>query len=141
MFLVLSFEGLKNSFLPWIDSTAEPNLYIRFKEDWYSSTILHEFSSFKFIIGAAAMEQLTVVLRFSQQPNTVGSIKLWNTKTTFKLAYVEWCCFKAILLLKYRMSHETWQLVNSLECRLPYVLLLFDTKENDKKYYTAVILK
>ena len=40
----------------------------------------------------------------------------------------------------YRVSHETWQLVNSLGCHLPYFFWLFDTKENDNKYYTAVIL-
>ena len=26
-------------------------------------------------------------------------------------------------LLCYRVSHETWQLVNSFECRLPYIVL------------------
>ena len=31
---------------------------------------------------------------------------------------------------RYRVSHETWQLVNSFECLLPYSLL-FDTKDNN----------
>ena len=28
-----------------------------------------------------------------------------------------------IFIFKYRVSHETWQLVNSFECRLPYTVL------------------
>ena len=38
----------------------------------------------------------------------------------------------------YRVSHETWQLVNSLKCLLPWLIKLFDAKENNKKYYIIV---
>ena len=47
---------------------------------------------------------------------------------------------KGNLLSSYRVSHETWHLVNSLKCLLPSFFKLFDTKENNKKYYMAVIL-
>ena len=40
---------------------------------------------------------------------------------------------------KYRVSHETWQLVNSLKCLLPYYVKLFVAKENNK-YFMAFIL-
>ena len=28
-----------------------------------------------------------------------------------------------LVFVKYRVSHETWQLINSFECRLPYAVL------------------
>ena len=41
--------------------------------------------------------------------------------------------------LLYRVSHETWQLVNSLECLFPWFVKLFDTKDQ-LKYYMGVML-
>ena len=38
---------------------------------------------------------------------------------------------------KYRVSHETWQLVNDLKCLLPKFFKLFDTKENNEKFDMA----
>ena len=34
-------------------------------------------------------------------------------------------------MLTYRVSHETWQMVNSLECLLPKFVKLFDTEDNN----------
>ena len=34
-------------------------------------------------------------------------------------------------MLTYRVSHETWQMVNSLECLLPKFVKLFNIKDNN----------
>ena len=38
-----------------------------------------------------------------------------------------------IINFRYRVFHETWQLVNSFKCLLPWFVKLFDIKENNKK--------
>ena len=43
-------------------------------------------------------------------------------------------------MFKYRLSYETWQLLNILKCLLPELVKLFDTKENIicKFYYSKI---
>ena len=47
--------------------------------------------------------------------------------------------------MRYRVSHETWQLVCCLECLLPLCVKLFNTKDNIKKnkesYYSKTRFK
>ena len=76
----------------------------------------------------------------------------WQPQTTFKknnneilIAWNEWQKLMLknlndIVAIKknwptYRVSHQTWQLVNNLKCLLPY----FVTKENNKNYMAVLI--
>ena len=52
----------------------------------------------------------------------------------------------SLLYLIYSVSHETWQLVNSLECLFPKFILLFNTKDKNKNiilesYYSKINFK
>ena len=47
------------------------------------------------------------------------------------------------IFLRYTVSHETWQLVNSLECLLPLFVKLLNTKDIDRNiilesYYSKI---
>ena len=53
---------------------------------------------------------------------------------------------KNCLCFEGRVSDETWQLVNSLECLLPLFIKLFNTKDNNKNiiydwYYSKINFK
>ena len=88
----------------------------------YFSLILHQNAQNVISVLKTQTRICAFFLGFNLQRNT-------ETRENVKLSAKS---------VSYRVSHETWQLVNSFECRLPYTVL--DYKIFAQTYFTLKLI-
>ena len=74
--------------------------------------------SFDFFPGLTLTE---VYSRYRANLQT-AHFKIWQNETVHRMRYFLLVILSSFGAFLYRVSHKTWQLVNSLECLLPYTV-------------------
>ena len=87
--------------------------------------------SFDFFPGLTLTE---VYSRYRANLQT-AHFKIWQNETVHRMRYFLLVILSSFGAFLYRVSHKTWQLVNSFECLLPYTVLIY------KDFLQFILLK